>query len=78
MQKTDGGVPVRIDLTCPVELWQFELPSEGYPACSLMLYNLSDRLVTSVEVTAVLKDQAEEQLQQQRFTMDFLMLYGIQ
>lgn len=54
---------MRIDLTCPVELWQFELPSEGYPACSLMLYNLSDRLVSSVEVTAVLKDQAEEEVE---------------
>ena len=47
---------MRIDLTCPVELWHYDLPSEGYPACALMLYNLSDRLVSSVEVTLILKD----------------------
>lgn len=52
---------MRIDLTCPVELWQYDLPSEGYPACSLMMYNLCDRLVASAEVTLILKDASGDE-----------------
>ena len=47
---------MRMDLTCPVELWRSNLPKEDYPACELMLFNLSDKLVVSCEVTLILQD----------------------
>ena len=40
-----------IDLTCPAEVFQAELPTEEIPAVSLALYNLSDRVIVSAEVT---------------------------
>ena len=40
-----------IDLTCPAEVFQAALPTEEMPAVSLALYNLSDRVIVSVEVT---------------------------
>ena len=40
-----------IDLTCPAEVFQAALPTEEVPAASLALYNLSDRVIVSVEVT---------------------------
>ena len=43
-----------IDLTCPVEIFRTDLPTSGIPAVSLILFNLSDRVITSAEVTAVL------------------------
>ena len=45
---------MKIDLTCPAELWRYELPQEDYAACDLLLYNLSDKLISSVEVTLIL------------------------
>ena len=40
-----------IDLTCPAEVFEAKLPTEDVPAVSLALYNLSDRVIVSVEVT---------------------------
>ena len=40
-----------IDLTCPAEVFETALPTEEIPAVSLALYNLSDRVIASVEVT---------------------------
>ena len=40
-----------IDLTCPAEVFEAVLPTEDSPAVSLALYNLSDRVIASVEVT---------------------------
>lgn len=42
---------MRIDLTCPVELWQFAMPTEASPECTFVMNNLSDKVVTSVMVT---------------------------
>ena len=52
---------MKIDLTCPAELWRYELPREDYRACDLMMYNLADKMITSVEVTLILFDKAEEE-----------------
>ncbi|MBQ2701227.1 MAG: hypothetical protein IJF65_08755 [Clostridia bacterium] len=49
---------MKIDLTCPVELWQFKLPTEDFPGCAFLLYNLSEKPVTSVQVTLVCLDEA--------------------
>ena len=40
-----------IDLTCPAEVFEAALPTTEIPAASLALYNLSDRVIVSVEVT---------------------------
>lgn len=48
---------MKIDLTCPAELWRYELPKEDYHACDLLLFNLSDKVITSVEVTLILSDK---------------------
>ena len=45
---------MKIDLTCPVEMWRYDLPQKDYDACNLTLYNLSDKVITSVEVTLIL------------------------
>lgn len=54
---------MRIDLTCPAELWRYELPRSGYPACELMLYNLGEKTIVSVEVTVILTDRDGEETQ---------------
>ncbi|MDD2647717.1 MAG: hypothetical protein PHI27_13130 [Eubacteriales bacterium] len=48
---------MKIDLSCPVELWKYVMPSESYPACVLTLYNLSEKTVVSVQVTIILYAQ---------------------
>lgn len=48
---------MKIDLTCPAELWRYELPKEDYRACELLMFNLSDKVITSVEVTLILSDK---------------------
>ena len=45
-----------IDLSCPVEIFRAALPTEEVPAASLTLFNLSDRVVSSVEVSLCLSD----------------------
>lgn len=52
---------MKIDLTAPVELWDTQLPTRDYPACALKLYNLTDMLMISVEVTLLLLDQHGEE-----------------
>lgn len=42
---------MRIDLTCPVELWQYAMPTESSPECTFIMNNLSDKVVASVMVT---------------------------
>ena len=45
------------DLTCPAELFRTTLPTEEVPAAALTLFNLSDRVITSVEVLLRLLDE---------------------
>ncbi len=42
---------MKIDLSCPVELWQYSLPTESAAECTFVLNNLSDKIVVSVQVT---------------------------
>ena len=37
---------MKIDLTCPVELWHYALPTRQYPVCHLQLFNLTEQTVT--------------------------------
>lgn len=47
----------KIDLTCPVEIFRMALPTEEIPAASLTLFNVSDRVISSVEVLLRLLDR---------------------
>ena len=42
---------MKIDLSCPVELWQYTPPTAESPECAFVLNNLSDKVVASVQVT---------------------------
>ena len=44
---------MKIDLTCPVELWQYTTPTDGSPECTFLLNNLSDKVVISIQTTLV-------------------------
>ncbi len=42
---------MRIDLTCPVELWQYAMPTESAAECTFVMNNLSSKVVASIMVT---------------------------
>lgn len=46
-----------IDLSCPAEVFRAVLPTEDLPAVTLTLFNLSDRVIASVEVHLILRDE---------------------
>ena len=46
-----------IDLSCPAELFRTTMPTEEIPAATLTLFNLSDRVIVSVEVLLRLLDE---------------------
>ena len=50
-----------INLSCPAELFRTVLPTEESPACGLLLYNLSDRVIVSAEVTLRLLNRRGEE-----------------
>ncbi len=56
---------MRIDLSCPVELWHFKLPTESYPVVRLNLFNLSDKAVTSLQAALFCFDEEDEQFARQ-------------
>lgn len=47
----------KIDLSCPVEIFSTALPTEEIPAATLTLFNLSDRVISSVEVLLRMLDR---------------------
>ncbi len=56
---------MKIDLTCPVELWRYGLPTPEYEVCTLTMYNLSDKPVSSIQVTLASFDIQGEPLSRQ-------------
>lgn len=48
---------MKIDLTCPVELWQYAMPTENASECTFVLNNLSTKVVTSVMLTLAAYDK---------------------
>ncbi len=60
VNKRREGIDMKIDLTCPVELWQYALPNEKDTECTFVMNNLSDKVVTSVQVTLNCFDQKGE------------------
>lgn len=53
---------MRIDLSCPVELWQYAMPTESVSECTFVMNNLSDKVVTSVMVTLNCYDKLDQPL----------------
>lgn len=53
---------MKIDLTCPVELWQYAMPTEEDAECTFILNNLSDKVVVSVQVTLNCFDENDDLL----------------
>ena len=56
-----------IDLSCPVEIFRTALPTEEIPAASLTLFNLSDRVISSVEVSLCLLDDENREAERLTF-----------
>ena len=56
-----------IDLTCPAEIFRTALPTQDIPAATLTLYNLSDRVISSVEVSLRLLDADGEETERLAF-----------
>ena len=56
-----------IDLTCPAEVFRTMLPTEDIPAVTLTLFNLSDRVIASVEVTVRLLSAAGAEKERMTF-----------
>ena len=46
-----------IDLSCPAEIFRTAMPTEEIPAATVTLFNLSDRVIVSVEVLLRLLDE---------------------
>ena len=63
---------MKIDLTCPVELWQYAMPNETEAECTFVMNNLSDKVVTSVQVTLNCFDRNDELLFRQTERMQGL------
>ena len=47
---------MRIDLTCPVEVWSCHIPTPENPFCTLQMYNLSQEDVSSLQVAILAFD----------------------
>lgn len=56
---------MRIDLTCPVELWHCKMPTADDPVLRMQVYNLSDLEVNSMLVCVLCFDQDGEQYARQ-------------
>ena len=52
---------MRIDLTCPIELWHCKMPTIQDPVFTMQLYNLSDLEVNSIQVCVLCFDTEGEQ-----------------
>ncbi len=47
---------MKVDLSCPIELWEYQLPDKEKPACSFTFYNLNERSISSIQITVTLFD----------------------
>lgn len=53
---------MKVDLSCPIELWSFELPTGQSTACSFTFFNLDRRQISSIQVTLTCFDEENEML----------------
>lgn len=50
---------MKIDLSCPVELWHFRLPTREDPRVFLQLFNLSDKTLVSFQASYLCYDEEQ-------------------
>ncbi|MDR1600114.1 MAG: hypothetical protein LBS11_09665 [Oscillospiraceae bacterium] len=53
---------MKVDLTCPLELWEYRLPSKDSPECVLTLFNLENRAISSMQISLTALSEAGEPL----------------
>lgn len=51
---------MKVDLSCPIELWEYELPTVENPICSFTFFNLGDRIISSIQITVTFFDDRDE------------------
>ena len=51
---------MKVDLSCPIELWEYTLPAEEKPVCSFTFMNLGQRPISSVQLELSCFDAAGE------------------
>ncbi len=56
---------MKLDLSCPVELWHFRMPTRDYPVVTLQLFNLSEKSVASIQAAFLCYDREGERLSRQ-------------
>lgn len=47
---------MKVDLSCPIELWEYELPTAESPTLSFTFFNLGERTISSIQVTVTCYD----------------------
>ena len=47
---------MKVDLSCPIELYDYQLPTAEQPYCALVFFNLCHQMVRSVQVSLTLLD----------------------
>lgn len=50
---------MKVDLSCPIELWAYSLPTAEKPVLSLTFFNLSDKTISSIQVTVTTYDEGD-------------------
>ncbi len=53
---------MKVDLSCPIELWAYTLPTEEKPACSFTFFNLGERPISSIQITVTCFGEGDEVL----------------
>ncbi|MDR0898462.1 MAG: hypothetical protein LBN04_11490, partial [Oscillospiraceae bacterium] len=51
---------MKVDLSCPIELWEYALPTPESPACAFTFFNLGERPIASVQLTITCLDAQGE------------------
>ncbi len=53
---------MKVDLSCPIELWAYALPTEEKAACSFTFFNLGERPISSIQITVTCYGTGDEVL----------------
>ena len=53
---------MKVDLSCPIELWSFVLPTAERPACSFTFFNLDRKVISSIQITVTCFDAQDEMI----------------
>jgi len=53
---------MKVDLSCPLELWEYSLPGEANGVCTLLLFNLENKTIASMQLTLVCYGSQGEEL----------------